>query len=420
MNLMNLDHQMALRAVTNGKAPAHCHRDLFVGRSTELAMSNRDLDVNEARGASLRILVGEPGSGKTMLQHAMASQARKRGFVTATADLDPDSLLHGRSGEGRSLLRKAVLNMQTATSGDESGLDSIVGRFGNDCRIGADAAGQLPLEYARGKLAEVNKLPKGADFARVIAPFSLAMESSAVAAKSQRWLRGDYATITDARDDLGIGGIIEDQDFWPIQKVWASFIQAAGRPGYVLFLDEARVIGDLHPTSRMLNLEHLLMIYNDVLQGRVRGIGVVIAVTTSFVTQWNGLAKHEGLSSCLLHQKEQLELNPETDTVLVPLQDLADGEIIEMLQRCRELYAASHPAARLVPDEALELFVETCRNQIGEARWRVPRTILQRFVGFQDRVMGEPNADWRELLSAQNPESDNSDWEFEGYAQRQM
>src|SRR3954463_2039528 len=99
MSVTGLDHQLALRALANGKAPAVLRDELFVGRGTELALLDRDLDLIEAGGASLRILVGEPGSGKTMLMHAMAERARSRRFVTTAADLDPDSLLHGRGGE---------------------------------------------------------------------------------------------------------------------------------------------------------------------------------------------------------------------------------------------------------------------------------------------------------------------------------
>ena len=75
-----------------------------------------------------------------MLMQAMAERARGRRFVTASADLDPDCLLHGRGGEGRALLRKTVLGMRTAATGSEPAIDSIAGRFGNECRSDAESA----------------------------------------------------------------------------------------------------------------------------------------------------------------------------------------------------------------------------------------------------------------------------------------
>lgn len=421
MSVASLDQHMALRAVTNGKTPAMLHDALFVGRGTELALFERDLELIEAGGASFRILVGEPGSGKTMLMHAMADRARSRRFVTAGADLDPDCLLHGRGGEGRALLRKALLGMRTAASGDDPAIDSILGRFGNDCRSEAQSAGQLLRDHILSKLTELHRHPKGAEFARVIQTFALASENSVPATNARRWLCGDYSTLSDARDDLGAASIVEDKDFWPMQKLWGSFVRQAGRAGYLLFLDEARILCDLdNPHARKLNFEQLLMILNDLLQGRARGIGVVIAATPAFVSEWKGLAKHEGLSSCLRHQMDQVDLHADSQNVLVHLQDLGDGEVLELLQRCRMLYASCHPEGRLLPEDAIETFLETCRNQIGAARWHVPRLVLQRFIALQGRLLANPTKDWRELLSRQDSESANSNTEFEGYALRQM
>jgi len=421
MNVTNLDHRLALRALANGKAAAVLHDELFVGRTTELALFDSDLDLIEAGGSSLRILVGERGSGKTMLMQAIAERARGRRFVTASADLGPDCLLHGRGGEGRALLAKTILGMRTALAGDQPAIHSIAGRFGNECRSDAESSGQLPRDFMRAKLGDLHSLPKGAEFAKVIQAFALASENSVVATNARRWLCGSYSTLGDARDELGVGSIIEDQDFWPIQKLWSSFIRHAGRPGFLLFLDEARILCELHNSNaRTLNLEQLLTILNDILQGHVHGIGIVIAATPSFVTQWNGMAKHEGLSSCLSHQMRQTDLHPENDGIIVHLQDLGEGELVDLLQRCRRLYATCHPAAPVLPDEALELFLETCRNQIGAARWRVPRVILQRFITIQQRLLANPKSDWRDLLSREESGADDPEKEFEGYAQRYM
>lgn len=419
MTVTNVEHHMALCAITNGKAPAVLTDELFVGRTAELSVFDRDLEIVEAGGAALRILVGEPGAGKTMLQHVIAKRARERGFVTASADLEPDCLLHGRGGEGRALLAKTMLSMRTSGAGDEPALNSIVSRFANDCRSSAEAAGQLPRDYMRAQLANLQQHAKSADFAKVIQSLAMARDSSSVAANAQRWLSGDYSSIADAREGLGITSIVDDPDFWLMQKLWSTFVRSAGRSGYVLMLDEARILCDLYnPNARALNLEQLLTILNDILQGRASGILVVIAATPSFVTQWNGIRKHDGLSSCLLHQTEQLDIRAGMGNVLVHLQDLKDEEMGELLRRCRALYSACHPQVPSLPDEAIDVFAETCRNQIGEAHWHVPRIVLQRFIAFLERTATHTNLTWRELVAA--PETGSNQTEFEDYADRQM
>jgi len=415
-----LEQLMALRSMTNGKAPAVLQDELFVGRGTELALFERDLDLVEAGGASLRILVGETGAGKTMLQQAMASRARARSFVTTSADLAPDRLLHGRAGEGRALLRETVLAMHTAATGNALAVDAIVSRFSNDCQAAASADQQPPRSVLRNKLGELHARPKGSEFAKVIETYAVAPEGSSMAANCRRWLCGDYSSVSEARDDLGIGSIVDDQDFWLMKTHWASFLRLSGRPGLVLLIDEAQVLCGLHNTNaRMLNLEQLLLVFNDILQSRVHGIAVVIAATPAFVSQWNGIAKHEGLSSCLAGSSPA-QLTPQSDDVLVYLQDLTEEEMKDLLQRCRQLYGACRPHSPMLPEEGVEAFLQTCRNQIGEARWHNPRRVIQSFFALHDRLVANPSLEWPELLYPHGGEADAANLMFDGYAHRQM
>lgn len=204
-----------------------------------------------------------------------------------------------------------------------------------------------------------------------------------------------------------------------MQKLWGAFLRLAGRPGLALFLDEAQVLCGLHnPNARMLNLEQLLLVFNDILQGRAQGIAIVIAATPAFVGQWNGLAKHEGLSSCLSGQDQTL-VQIETDNALVHLNDFEESELLDLLQRCRQLYATCRPGHRVLPDESLQSFLETCRNQIGNAYWQLPRRVIQRFFAVHDRLAANPSLSWEDLLFPVDVAPD-ADGRFDGYAQRQI
>lgn len=415
-----MEKQLVLRALAAGKAPEAQHEQLFVGRSAELAMFERDLDVIEGGGASLRIMVGDPGSGKTMLQHALGRRARQRRFVTMNADLSPDRLFHGNGGEGRALLEEAVMRMRTLGADEATGLGSVVGRFTNDCGEEAANASRHTRDLIRERLHPLHTQPGGADFARVIEAYAVAPDFSPRAESARRWLCGGYTTISEARDALGISSIVKDQDFWSMIKLCARFTQIADRPGLVLFIDEARVLCDLSNShARALNLELLLSMLNDVFQDRAHGIGLYISVTPPFVTQWNGLAKHDGLKSCF-GQKPASSADSLIDAVLIQIADLDDAELIELLTKVNTFISECHPDARSLPTEAFEPFLESCRQRIGEHGRQLPRNVVQGFIQFQNRLASNPTVAWNELLPRQSTSLESPPMNLDGYAHRQM
>ena len=57
-----------------------------------------------------------------------------------------------------------------------------------------------------------------------------------------RWMRAEYATKTEARQDLGVRSIIGDQDVYDYLKLMAAFVQLAGYTGLLMNLDEMGVL----------------------------------------------------------------------------------------------------------------------------------------------------------------------------------
>ena len=98
---------------------------------------------------------------------------------------------------------------------------------------------------------------------------------------SLRWLRAEYATKTEARQDLGVRSIIGDQDVYDYLKLMATFVRLAGYAGRLVNVDEMGVLAQRlnSKSARDANYEMILRIYNDCLQGSVKGLGVVFAGT---------------------------------------------------------------------------------------------------------------------------------------------
>ena len=84
----------------------------------------------------------------------------------------------------------------------------------------------------------------------------------------------NITTKTEARQDLGVRTIIEDDTVYDYLKVWATFVRIAGYSGFVANIDELVVLSERlnHAAARNNNYEAILRIVNDCLQGNVSGL----------------------------------------------------------------------------------------------------------------------------------------------------
>ncbi len=120
-------------------------------------------------------------------------------------------------------------------------------------------------------------------------------------ANALRWLRGEYTTKTEARQDLGVRSIIDDANVYDSLKLLARFVRMAGYGGLFVCLDELVNLYKLQSAqARNQNYEQILRILNDVLQGTVEGLGFVLGGTPEFMLDTRrGLYSYEALQSRL-------------------------------------------------------------------------------------------------------------------------
>lgn len=117
------------------------------------------------------------------------------------------------------------------------------------------------------------------DFARVVSTFYKAYESGDGELESacMRWLRGEYKTRTEARQALGVTAIIDDSNWYDYIKLLASFSRKIGYKGLIILIDECVNLYKIpNRISRENNYEKILSIYNDTMQGKAEGLGVIL------------------------------------------------------------------------------------------------------------------------------------------------
>ena len=295
---------------------------------------------------------------------------------------------------------------------------SVVEKFVTSALAEARDAGIGVEEVIRARLASLQELVGGYDFAQVIEAYWRGHDSGNEDLKESalRWLRGEYTTKTDARTHLGVRTIVADANVYDQLKLLARFVHLAGYQGLFVVLDEMVNLYKLANTlARLSNYEQILRILNDVLQGTAEGMGVLLGGTPEFLFDTRrGLYSYSALQSRLAQNQFAGNGLVDYSGPVLPLSQLTREDLFVLLGNIRNVYALGDPVKYLVPDEALEAFMNHCSARIGDAYYRTPRNTVTAFVSLLSVLEQNADANWRELLGAVNIEEErNPDLEGE-------
>lgn len=394
-----------LQSLRAGVVPKTGYQHIQVGRRPEVEALLRDIERVADGGASLRLVIGEYGAGKTFFLNLIRSIAHEKKLVTAQADLTPDRRLHATNGQARSLYAELMRNLSTRAKPDGGALPAVVERFVGTAIEQATARGVSPGTVIAERLQSLSELVGGYDFARVIGLYWEADEKGdeTLKAATLRWLRGEFTTRTDARNALGntIRTIIDDANFYDQVKLLARFVRLAGFGGILICLDEMVNLYKLpHSQARNSNYEQILRILNDSLQGGAEGCGWILGGTPEFLMDpRRGLFSYAALASRL----EENSFAAQSGLVdfsgpVVRLSRLAPEDLYVLLGKLRHVFAGGDPAKYLVPDAALQSFMDHCNQRIGDAYFRTPRTTIRAFVDLLSVLEQNPGAAWTDLV----------------------
>ncbi|WP_321335265.1 ATP-binding protein [Breoghania sp.] len=396
------DKDTILQALAAGVVPRTGLQHIQVGRAGEVSALVRDIDRIADGGAALRFIIGEYGAGKTFFLNLTRLIALERKLVTVHADLAPDRRIHATGGQARGLYAEAVRNMATRTKPDGGALANVVEKFVTECTRESEK-NDVPVEQVIDeRLAHLQDLVGGYDFATVLKAYWRGSESDDEILKGAalRWLRGEYSTKTEARQALGVRTIIDDGDVYDGLKLLAAFVRQAGYSGLLVVFDEMVNLYKLQSAqARNQNLEQILAMLNDVLQGSVSGLGFLFGGTPEFLMDTRrGLYSYPALQSRLAENAFARNGLVDFTGPVIRLQSLTPEELLVLLGNIRKVFALGEPERYLVPDEALTAFMAHCNQRIGEAYFRTPRSSIKAFVQLLAVLDQNPGTDWRALL----------------------
>lgn len=397
------DRDAILQSLQAGLVPRRGLQHIQVGRANEVKAVTEDLDRIADGGSAVRFIIGEYGSGKTFFLNLIRNVALEKRLVTAHADLTPDRRLRSTSGHGRALYQQLARNFSTRATPDGGALRSIVERFIAEVSRDAQQEDTSTQEVIRERLDELSELVAGYAFTDVITKYWEGYQTGndELQHAALRWLRGEYGTKTEARNDLDQRvPIIDDSNWYEMMKLMARFVNLAGYEGLLVNLDEmVNLYKVSHTGARESNYEKLLSIVNDGLQGQSVGLGFLFAGTPDFLTDpKRGLYSYEALKSRLSESSFASDEIIDMSGPVIRLSSLTQEDMYVLLQKLRHVHAGGDPEEYVVPDEVLEAFMSHCYDQIGAAYFQTPRNTIKEFLSFLSILEQNPQVTWKELL----------------------
>lgn len=414
-NIRPRERSAIIQSLRAGVTPRIGLEYIQVGRVNEVKALIEDLDNIEQGGSAFRIIIGDFGAGKSFFLQLIRYIALEKGMVVINADMSPDRRLFASNGQARNLYKELARNLATRAHPEGNAMIPLVEKFITEQRRIADAEGKDVERVIKDKLNSLSELVDGYDFAQVIATYWKAYNEGNEDLKNNviRYLRGEYTSRADARRDLGVRAIVEDNNVYDHIKLLARFVTQAGYKGLLVNLDEVVNLYKLpSQRARSSNYEQVLRILNDCLQGSAESLGFLLGGTPEFLMDHRkGLYSYEALHSRLAENTfAQIANVVDYHSPILMLQNLSPEEIYVLLCNIRNVFAGGNKDKYILPDEALKAFLEHCSKNIGDAYFRTPRNTIKAFVDLLSIVEQNPDLSWQSLIGniKIDSETDNS------------
>lgn len=399
-------------ALSAGVVPRTGVEYVAVGREREMQVLLQDLDTVAAGGAAFRFVVGRYGAGKSFLLQLLRTQAMEQGFVVADADLTPERRVAGSGGSSLATYRELMKNLATKSRPDGGALAIVLERWiaGIQTQV-AQEAKLKPQDSGfddrvEAKIREVVKdvadLVNGFEFANVIIAYwnGYRRDDEAKKDAALRWLRGEFATKTEARAALGVRVIIDDDSWYDYVKLFARFVADIGYKGLLVILDEAVHLYKITTsTSRQNNYDKLLAMFNDAMQGRVSHLAMLIGGTPQFLED-----PRRGLYSDPAWQRRTADSRvvkagvKDVSGPAIRLEPLTQEQILHLLHRLAEVHALHHNSQRGLSAQELQAFLDVIMSRLGAEALLTPGEIVRNFMSVLNILHEQPKLSLSQVI----------------------
>lgn len=387
---------------------------ITVGRENEINALLHDVDIIADGGASFRFIMGKYGSGKSFLLQTIRNYVMDRNFVVCDADLSPERRLQGTKGQGLATYKELIRNISTKTRPEGGALTLILDRWINAVQTETAAESDLTPDSPEFEKAvekkiysvvnSLNEMVHGFDFSRLLTLYyrAFAEGDDETKGKVVKWFRGEYATKTEAKSELGVNIIITDEDWYEYIKLFSAFLKMAGYSGMLILIDELVNIYKIpNSITRQYNYEKILTMYNDTLQGKAKYIGIIMCGTPQCIEDTRrGVYSYEALRSRLAEGR----FGGEVSDMLAPvikLSPLTYEEMLVLIEKLEDIHSGLFGYENRLQQEDLIDFIKIEYSRVGADTNITPREVIRDFIELLDITYQNPQLDVRSLLNSE-------------------
>ena len=401
-----------INALKGGVVPRVGLEYITVGRAQEIAAILHDIEMIEQGSASFRFIVGKYGSGKSFLLQTIRNYATAKGFAVVDADLSPERRFAGTKGQGLATYKELIQNLSTKSKPDGGALPVILERWISgiqaSVKANTDAVGdefdRLVEKQIYVVAGSLESMVNGFEFAKAVVTYWRAYRQDDPALKSNvlKWFRGEYPTRKEAKTDLDINFIVNDETWYDFLKIFAMFLVGAGYKGLLVVVDElVNIFKISNSITRANNYEKILTMYNDVLQGKARHIGFLLGGTPQCIEdKYKGVFSYEALRSRLAEGHFAAAGIKDLSAPIIRLQMLSQEEMFILIEKLRDIHAQLFKYTPILNHDDMLYFLTVEYNRVGADTHITPREIIRDFIELTNILHQNPQMKVAEILGS--------------------
>lgn len=403
-----------INSLIGGVVPKIGVQHIAVGRSEEINAVISALEDVKNGHSMVKFWIGDFGSGKSFMLHLLNTVALKQKFVVANADFTPDNRLYSNDGKAVALYTSIMDNVSIQTKPEGGALPTLLEKWIEQVVTKTADNNKISLTEIRNEqylnliqtniMKTINEITDvgGFDFGTVVMKYyeGYIKDDEQLRRNALKWLKGEYRTKTEARQDLGIREIINDLNFYDMLKNFCKLFVSMGYSGFMVNLDEAINLYKISNSAiREKNYEKILAIYNDCFQGKVGNLFFNFAGTNEVLeNQRRGFFSYDALKTRLVTNKYETAEIRDFAQPVIRLLPLDHNEIFVLLKNLKAIFDYNYKTESSINDFDIQQFMEELYNKPGALEFLTPREVIRDFLNILNIIRQNPTVDKTKLF----------------------